>query len=373
MTLGAASREGVPPLSAQTWVDAMAVRGLDRALPLILATAAAAEPLCVFLSGSAVHGELCAIRTPGGVAVYLSDIDLGVLTRGEVPGHERDRLSERLAGIEGPPLRVGFYRLTDARGTHPTPGLADAVHRAIVLHGDPKALDSFRAPEPARVPRGEGARLLGNRVVEWLETRTDSASPIERVYATAKLHADAGAAALLMTGMYRVGGYAQRASALAGVPMPDSLRQRILRWTRWRLDPTWDSTPQGGGVDAAAADPAVEGGVIATVTDTIAVTHPGPDVKSYFARVPVGFRSRARAWKRHLRARGPSGPRVRLADLRMTPRQILVTAVVLCLMRNTEGAKIGGRLFADARSLDREGMVRLLIRWIRTMDREGID
>jgi hypothetical protein len=372
-----------PPLgtwSRQEWVAESAAARSSFLAVEIPRLCQAFEPLVLFFEGSALHGELCGILSPAGGRRYLSDLDLGVLTSRRVPperGGEIARridteISERIG--DGPPPKIGFYCSDDRDRQDPTPGLVEAVRRPFVLWGDRQALGSFRVPEYERIPRWEAQRLLSNRAIEWLGARGDG--EVASLYGAAKLMADCAAVALLSRGAYRGGGYVDRLeAALEMGELPEEEGKRMRGWTRWRIDPQWDTTPLGVGLadlDSSSLEEELRASILGSMRFAAATEEPGAFLGSHAVR----GRSWARAWKRWARRAPGSLTRLRAALLTRTPRVLLFEAALCCAIGEDERAEriiwklLGG---AEAAAGGRASLGARIHEIGEMMSREGID
>lgn len=337
-------------------------------------------PIVIFLEGSALHGELCGIMDPAGGRRYLSDLDLGILTKRRVqPGFSKiaalrieAEAFERIG--EGPTAKLGFYCEDDLGAQDPTPGFVEAIRRPFVLWGDPGALARFRVPEYERIPPWEGSRLVSNRVLEWLGSR--KRDDVASLYAAAKLMADAAEAALLWRRAYRGGGYGTRLDAalrLEGFQQDE--RERMRAWTDWRVDPRWEMTPLRVGLsdlDVRLVEEHLRASILTSMRFAVATEEPGAFLRSSTVRGRVW----ARSWKRWLRRYPGSLAGLRAGCLRRTPRVLLFEAAICCAIGRTEAAReIATRLLGGDQpvGMSNESLGARIAEVGETMSREGID
>jgi hypothetical protein len=382
-----AIRVGFPAardLSPQTWVGERAAGLLPPLVERIRERCAPSKPLLVFLTGSATHGELCGLLTPGGGRRFLSDLDVGILTDERLSGPAQQRLLRAAAEVstDAPEARLGFYCVADLGRQDPTLGLVEGVRCGIVLDGDPSNLGRFRVPAPADIPLSEGRRLLANRALEWLlaaggaaESATDPvpADATRRCYAAGKLAADIAAVALLARGAYRGGGYRARAAAAGRLGLLDAeTLSRVEAWTRWRLEPVWDAPPLGGPVDDPRAVPLLGRLVREMTLAGMYVCSGGPDIAAFVSALTPGPRARLRSWKRWIGSGAGKMLGLRPAHLVHGPRDRLWGAAIasalgrdgeairwLSLLENPHergAGKCAERIVAIARWMDREGI-----------------
>jgi hypothetical protein len=372
-------------LSSQSWVAEPASSILDRIAAVLPSLSGEFEPFVLFLQGSALHGELCGLLAPTGRRIFLSDIDLGLLTRRRIPSDAREEISRRLereateAATEGPAARVGFYCEGDLGVQDPVPGLVETVRVGRVLWGDGGALRRFRVPGCASIPHWEARRLLSNRAIEWSGAAGDA--PAYRVYAAAKLIADAAAVALLTRGAYRGGGYADRRRAADSLSdLPEDDRVRIGAWTDWRCAPRWESTPLGVDVEASARSPRLRDEVAAAVRGAMLYAGATDDPGAFLAGTPVRGRAWARAWKRWARVESGSLLRLGVATLTGSPRVLLWEAALSAVIGRGDRAErilrgLAGRTIRRAGEdrWDGERRDRRIGAISRTMDQMEID
>jgi hypothetical protein len=330
----------------------------------------------VFLGGSAIHGELCGIEDPSGARFFLSDLDLGILTRARVPAEARSRIAREIEAASGggPMARVGFYCERDLARQDPTPGFVETLRCGFVLDGPAEELRRFSVPPVQGIPPGEAHRLLSNRIVEWIDASRDDRPAHLAVYAAAKLHADAAAVLLLARRLYRGGGYAARCEAACAQPdLGDDDRVRLRAWTAWRLAPSWRETPLGMDVRAAAAEAVLKadlGGQIERVLHWV-LDESGERILQRSYR-PRG-RAWARSWKRWLRASPRCLSLLHPSGYSRSPRSLLWEAAMDWTMgRESAAAAILERL-TGARRGESEAIRDRIAAAGRIMDREGID
>jgi hypothetical protein len=374
-----AIRLGAPTpsqLSGQPWVG-------ERAAALLPALEKRIRELCepftiltIFLGGSAVHGELCGVIDPAGREVFLSDLDLGVLTARRVLAPEMTRIAEevRALAVDGPSARLGFYCREDLKRQHPTLGLVETVRVGFVLGGDASWLGRMGMPRPAMIPPWEGRRLLANRALEWLAARQErAASPVGFLYAAAKLHADAGAACLLAAGAYRGGGYRDRLPQIRDAGLDAKCRARVEAWSAWRLEPGWNSVPGGGDLLRAAASGSLEEDVAETVRAVIRAIAGSESAESFLDARRMPGRTWARSWKRWMRVGKPPFRAIAGPGLLRTPRLLLWEAAIECAMGREERAiEIVRLLRREALDLG-NGPDREIVSMGALMEREGIE
>lgn len=363
-------------LSHQDWVGAGAAASLPRLVDLLVERSTAFDPWMIFLTGSATHGELCGLQEPGGARRYLSDLDLGLLTRHRVSSQDQREIASVAAEAApaGPEPRVGFYCAADLDRQDPTIGLVEGVRSGIALWGDPAHLDRFRVPPPAGIPAAEARRLLANRVLEWLAASRPGQEPLQRVYAVCKLFADLAAVGLVARGAYVGGGYRDRAIGVRGKAIYDAATtDRIEAWTSWRLNPGWSTTPLGVGVGGdrlleqlwAEAREAAHAG--------LGVCSGRGDVTDFVAGAVPRPRTRLRSWKRWLASGAARIASLRLADLARSPRGLLWGAAIASVLdEDVEALGWLGRLGIE-RPGDRDATIERIVLAARTMDDEGID
>jgi hypothetical protein len=372
-------RLGMPAasiLSRQPWVGERAATLLPLLEERIRERCEQFAPLSVFLGGSALHGELCGVIDPAGGRVFLSDLDLSVLTVRRVPGEAADRIAREVRALsaDGPPATLGFYCREDLARQHPTPGLVETTRVGIVLSGESSFLARMRMPPPERIPPGEARRLLANRAIEWFAARQERRTlPVGAVYAAAKFHADAGAVYLLAEGAYRGGGYTDRLEQIRHSGLDPAIRAGIEGWSEWRLRPLWDSVPAGGDVIHAAASDELDRGVGDAARSIVRTIAGSESAGRFLEPSRIGGRAWARSWKRWVRKGGTPLRRIGVRDLPRTPRLLLWEAAIDCLMgREDRGSEILSRL----RGMTGErpaGLGQEIVRLNALMEREGIE
>lgn len=299
-------------------------------------------PVVLFLEGSALHGELCGVRLPAGEKRFLSDLDLGIVTRKRVPSRMREALASLVEDIateragDGPPVKIGFYCEEDLGSQDPTPGFVEAVRQPLALWGDPGALARFEVPDYERIPSWEGRRLASNRVLEWLAAGPGDG--VARAYAAAKLMADLAAVSLLSRNAYRGGGYAERLDAADRLDgLSDGIRHRMRVWTEWRLEPCWERTPLGVGLGDLEARSVVED-VRAALLESMRFAAMTKDPGEFLGASAIRGRAWVRSWKRWLRRSPRSLSRIRPGWVRRTPRVLLFEAAIRCALGLDETA-----------------------------------
>jgi len=365
-------------LSLQRWVDDSASALLKSAVDDLPRFCDAYTPHLFFLLGSALDGELCGIVGPAGEKRFLSDIDLGFLTKMRIPPEVRERIAGQVAARareragDGPAMRIGFYYEDDLATQDPLPGLIAAVQQPRVLWGDPGMLHRFRLPSYERIPSWEARRLLANRSLEWVASQAEDG--IARVYAAAKLIADGAAVALFARGAYRGGGFAARCEAAGDLEgLAASQRDRIAAWTAWRLQPRCDSTPLGGSVDDAIAGERLATEVCASVIDSMRFVARTDAPDEFLGRGVVRGRAWARSWKRWLRFGPGALARLGTAPFVKTPRVLLWEAALWCALGRRE---IAGRIIGNlaGRGAGEDSSLEVTIAGIgEKMNREEID
>jgi hypothetical protein len=333
----------------------------------------------LFLEGSALHGELSGITDPTGGRRYLSDLDIGILTRRRIPPGPSREISRRIEtafvdrSVDGPAAKIGFYCEDDLGVQDPTPGFVEAVTRPLVLWGDPRALGRFRVPRFERIPAWEGRRLLSNRALEWLGSRAEGG--VASLYAAAKLIADVPAVLLLSRGAFRGGGYAARFAEAEGLPgFENRDRERVRAWNDWRIDPRWETTPLGvgmGDLDIRRVEEPLRASIL-TVMRYAGATE---DPEVFLGSRPVGWLAWGRAWKRWLRRRPGSLDAMRPWGPIKTPRTLLFHAAICCALGDNGGAAaVLGRLLGEAvAGTEGASLGARIAETGETMSREGID
>jgi hypothetical protein len=351
MSLPGAERGGGDgTFSAAGWVDAALHTALVRALPAILEPARPFRPRCLLLSGSAALGEAVGWEAddPAGCLV-LSDLDLGLVTVDRVPEGERVRIvaaaraagtaataggvvgdAAGVRGTEGPAggstppgdsvvspdveVTLGFYESAWWTRQTPTPGMADARSRGIVVWGDTTLPARLPGPVAGRVPPWEAVRLVGNRALELLAAPGPRSAPALRPrgwYALAKAVTGLWTARLIVDGRYRTGWGARRILLEEEARGPnagaaDAVVRGALAWapflgcpcegtlpTRTAWLPTYHEALQTW---LASLPPDLRG--------------PGEAIEGAFLAEPVSLREKWRAWRAEGRgARGPGRPR----------------------------------------------------------------
>jgi hypothetical protein len=268
---------GRDAFSASGWVDASMRGALGRAVPAILEGARPFRPRCLLLSGSAALGEAVGWEAGDpGDRLVLSDLDLGLVTADRVPGTVRLHIQRaaRAAGVperrttgenggehaaartDSPPpveVTVGFYESAWWSRQAPTPGMADARARGIVVWGDATLPGRLVVPLPARIHRWEGVRLVGNRALELLSAPGPLSGPALRPrgwYALAKAAAGLATAQLISQGRYSTGWAARRALLEAdlesGNPAGGDVPARLaLAWAPFLERPCPATLPAG--------------------------------------------------------------------------------------------------------------------------------
>ncbi len=373
-----AVRVGFPEanaLSHQAWVGERAAA----TLPLVIETVGKrCEPfttLLIFLAGSALHGELCGITIPDGRRRYLSDIDVGILTRWRVPASDQGEIARAAASTAGeaPEPRLGFYCEEDLSRQDPTLGLVEGVRHGIVVRGDAAQLSRFRVPALRAIPAAEARRLLANRVLEWLACRVAGEADPGPTYAACKLVADLAAVSLLARGAYRGGGYRERARMARELACLDAPAQaQVDAWTEWRLLPRWDLTPVGTAVDDGRAPELLSARVREATREGLRICSGDVDIGRFLRGIDPGPRVRARSWKRWTASRPGRILGLRPANWLHSPRGLLWGAAIACALddeamtaqwlsrlgaaREFEAAPDAERIVAIARSMEREGI-----------------
>lgn len=336
--------DGHDALSASGWVDAALRGALGRAIPAILEGARPFRPRCLLLSGSAALGEAVGWEADDpGARLVLSDLDLGLVTADRVP--EADRLqiqrATRAAGfpelgtteaIECADLRVpgvflpsvevtlGFYESAWWTRQAPTPGMADARTRGVVVWGDAMLPGRLSVPAAGRIPSWEGVRLVGNRALELLAAPGPLSPPAMRPYgwhALAKAATGLATARLISEGRYRTGWAARRAlleedQGRRNPESADAVVRVALDWAPFLERPCEATLPRRSAWLAAFC-PALASWLMSLAPD---LRHPGAADETAFLREPVSMRERSRAWRAEARRAagdvGVSGMPVRI-------------------------------------------------------------
>jgi hypothetical protein len=308
--------------------------------------------------------------------VYLSDLDLGVLTAQRASASETIRIAGEIRSlvVDGPSARLGFYCREDLERQHPTLGLVETARLGFVLGGDASWLGRMGMPPPRMIPPWEARRLLANRALEWLAARQERrASPIGVLYAAAKLHADAGAAYLVATGAYRGGGYRDRLLQIRDAGLEPSCRERIEAWSVWRLEPRWDDVPGGGDLLRAAGSASLDENLAETARAVVRAVAGRGSAEEFLGARRIPGRTWARSWKRWMRVGKPPLRGIAGRGLLRTPRLLLWEAAIECVMgREDRAIEIVRRLRMEAPDSE-TGPDREIVSSGALMEREGIE
>ncbi len=328
---------GEGTFSASGWVDAALRTTLARALPAILEPARPFRPRGLLLSGSAALGEAVGWEAddPAGRLV-LSDLDLGLVTADLVPEAERIRIvagartAGTVTGQTGPPgdvaglqgagrwsgdetspadaaasprveVTLGFYESAWWTRQAPTPGMADARARGIVVWGDARLLERLPGPVAARVPSWEAVRLVGNRALELLAAPGPQSVPTLRPrgwHALAKAVTGLWTARLIIEGRYRTGWAARRvlldqATGRGNAGVADAVVRGALAWAPFLDCPREETLPPRSAWLAAYQD-----GLAAWLESLPPdLRAPGEPVEGTLLGGPLPMRERWRAWR----------------------------------------------------------------------------
>ncbi len=372
-------RVGLPEanaLSHQAWVGERAAA----TLPLVIETAwKRCEPfttLLIFLAGSATHGELCGVIVPDSRRRYLSDIDVGILTRRRVPGADQEGIARAVASTagEGPEPRLGFYCEEDLSRQDPTLGLVEGVRCGIVLRGDAAQLGRFRVPAPSAIPAAEARRLLANRVLEWLASRRAGEEGVGPTYAACKLVADLAAVSLLARGVYQGGGYRERARMARDLGCLDApIQAQVDGWTEWRLLPRWDITPVGTAVDDVRTPGLLSARVQEATREGLRICSGDENIGRFLRGVVPGPRVRARSWKRWIASRPGRILGLRPAIWFHSPRGLLWGAAIACALNDEAMTARWLSRLGPARGIETAPDAERIVAIAHAMEREGID
>ncbi len=303
------------PLSVDPEVDAALRRALESARRLLLDAPFGSAISAILLGGSAALGEAVGWRERGDLplGLILSDLDLAVVTRHPVDSAERELVEARLLRAESDEpwpveTRVGWYEEAQLSHQAGTPGVVDLAHRGRVLFGPPGFARRFQAPTPARIPREEAWRLLGNRALELREcrlapdvdgsgsTRDQTPTPTQW-HALAKACTGLWTAWLIRRGRYVCGLRAQLdlLDEPSAREAPEPLLAAALAWRSFRLAPRREHLPEVADSTRAFVD-----GLRALVSS--ASDSPWQEAWRYLPRERIGLRDHWRRWRRALRA-----------------------------------------------------------------------
>jgi len=220
----------------------------------------------VILSGSFALNEGSVLFLESG-PLFLSDIDLLIVldspeAHAWAYGH-RSELGEACEGLLPDAafsgrFDVGTFLPGELRRLPSRPGVFDLKAHGVVLWGDGDVLSLVPGYRESQIGGEEALVLLENRVLSLLgeypgsDAATSDITPSFR-YGIARVYTDIATAALCLAHSYHPG-YAVRARLVeeradAGPIdrlVPRSLVAQVVRWTRFKLDPSLGHRELGG-------------------------------------------------------------------------------------------------------------------------------